>query len=375
MSTVKAPFGGWVEPVNLDQGSTIPLCFVFQLGHKLRPTYITNRLCKAVILDHVLDCQTLDTDRLVFTDQACRKLVKEVRTSVSNTGMNTSNLETSFVSVPGTFLLFRVPTLGFCQLLLVFGEEFRIANCLTRRENDKGFQPKISSYSLLSGWILLHLCFYQNTDEIAISAILGDSGGGWGSTFWQGTRPDNIERFRHLSQCDMPITIREGGICIGSRLSIALLLKCRILSSSLKEVDEGPIQMAKGLLQRDRGNIIQPCIWRLFLEVSELMRKIIVVQAHPILIVGVCLLAQCPIVDKTRTPKGLSKNILLFIGGIHPVLICSLHVLHFNMKSVRSQPSTPPYPPQKAGPYIPALKGRGFTGRLIKMDRKEAVVL
>ena len=92
MSTVKAAFGGGIPLVDLDQVPSIPRCFVFQLGHKLTPTHITDRFCKTVVLDHVLDLQALDADRLVFTDQACRELMQEVTASISNTGMDSSNL-------------------------------------------------------------------------------------------------------------------------------------------------------------------------------------------------------------------------------------------------------------------------------------------
>ncbi len=40
MTTIKAAFGGGVELVNLDEGSSIPLCFVFQLPDELTPTHV-----------------------------------------------------------------------------------------------------------------------------------------------------------------------------------------------------------------------------------------------------------------------------------------------------------------------------------------------
>src|SRR6266568_296524 len=98
MPTVKTSFGRGIPLVNLDQVPSIPLCFVFQLGHKLRPAHVTDSLSKAVVLDHVLDLQALDADRLVFTNQTGRKLMQEVTTPISNTGMDTSNLLTGFGS-------------------------------------------------------------------------------------------------------------------------------------------------------------------------------------------------------------------------------------------------------------------------------------
>ncbi len=54
MSTVGTALGRWVPLVDLDKGSTVPCRFVFQLAHELTPTYVTDGLSQAVVLDHVL---------------------------------------------------------------------------------------------------------------------------------------------------------------------------------------------------------------------------------------------------------------------------------------------------------------------------------
>src|SRR5690348_12810865 len=99
MPTIETALTGRVPPINLDQGSTIPLCFVFQLRHKLRPSDIAHRFGELLVLDHVFDCQRLHTDRLVFTDHACREFVQEITASISDTGMKTSNFLACLVSV------------------------------------------------------------------------------------------------------------------------------------------------------------------------------------------------------------------------------------------------------------------------------------
>src|SRR6266700_6890829 len=99
MSTVEATFGRGIPLVDLDQVPAIPRCFVGQKGHKLTPPHVTDRFSQTVIFDHVLDRQRLDADRLVFTDQTCRELMQEVTASLSDTGMDASNLLTSFGSI------------------------------------------------------------------------------------------------------------------------------------------------------------------------------------------------------------------------------------------------------------------------------------
>jgi hypothetical protein len=51
MSTIKAPFGGRVELVNLDNGSSIPGGFVLQLPDELTPSHVGDGFSQAVVLD------------------------------------------------------------------------------------------------------------------------------------------------------------------------------------------------------------------------------------------------------------------------------------------------------------------------------------
>src|SRR2546429_9373929 len=104
MSTVKAAFGRGIPLVNLDQVAAIPCCLVFEVGHKLTPTHITDSFCQTVVLDHVLHLQALDADRLVFTDQAGRELVQEVAASISDTGMEVRTDSPGFCSTVTLFL-------------------------------------------------------------------------------------------------------------------------------------------------------------------------------------------------------------------------------------------------------------------------------
>ena len=120
MSAVKAAFRRGIPLVDLDKIPAIPCCLIFQLGHELRPTHVTDSFCQTVVLDHVLDVQALNADRLVFTNQPCRELVQEVTASISDTSMDTSNLLTGFGSILATLLLPGMSSLGFGQFLLVF---------------------------------------------------------------------------------------------------------------------------------------------------------------------------------------------------------------------------------------------------------------
>src|SRR5207244_2731632 len=125
-----------------------------QKGHKPTPPHVTDRFSQTVIFDHVLDRQRLDADRLVFTNQTCRELVQEITASLSNTGMDASNLLTGFGSIFTPLLFPGVSPLCFRQFLFVLVEEFRIADRLARREDDERFQAQVSPDGLLY-WVKL----------------------------------------------------------------------------------------------------------------------------------------------------------------------------------------------------------------------------
>jgi hypothetical protein len=86
--------------------------------------------------------------------------------------------------------------------------------------------------------------------------------------------PVNIQRRIHLGKGEvlpMPFE-RIGGI--GSRLTVLLFLERWILSAALKEVHEGAIQVAKGLLDGNRGNLSKPGI--VFLEIRESSCQVVI---------------------------------------------------------------------------------------------------
>src|SRR4051794_12554534 len=118
MTTVKAAFGGWIPFVNLDQGAPIPGGFVLQLSDKFRPPHVTDGFSQAVVFDHILDVQTLDTYDLVFAYDLDRESMLIVSSAVGNLFVNASNLETGFVSILRALFLLCVLSLSLCQLLL-----------------------------------------------------------------------------------------------------------------------------------------------------------------------------------------------------------------------------------------------------------------
>src|SRR6266516_3724315 len=200
MSTVKAAFGRWVPLVHLDNATSIPCRFVLKLSDQFRPTDVTDGFRQTVVLDHVLDLQTLDADDLVFAYDASRELMLVVPSPICHLFLDASHLQTSFCTVLRTFFLFCMTTLCFCQLLCLFGEELGIAVGLPIRGVDHRLQAQIQPNHLRIHFQWLDLFFCQDGDKIAVSFILGDRDAAGLASIRQGTMPHHGKRGLHLRQ-------------------------------------------------------------------------------------------------------------------------------------------------------------------------------
>ena len=76
--------------------------------------------------------------------------------------------------------------------------------------------------------------------------------------------PADIQRGLHLGERQGRAVPGEGVRGIGRALVVSLLLENGIVGAPLEEVDEGPLQMAQGLLKRHGGDFGEKGI--LFLE-------------------------------------------------------------------------------------------------------------
>ncbi len=334
MSAVKAAFGGRIPLVNLDQIPPVPLCFVLQLGHKLTPSYITDRFRERWVLDHVLHLQALDADRLVLTDQARGEFMQEVTATVSDAGMYLGNFFASLRTVLGSPFLLGVSPLRFRQLLLILVEEFGIANIFAIREYHEGLQAQISPDGSSSPRQVCNVLFYQDGHEVAVCTILGDGDTPWFGPIRQGTTPHDGEWYIHLSKCErvsIPLE-RIGGV--GSRLLVTLLLELGVLGPPFKEIQKCLVEVSQGLLQGNRRDLTQPRILRLLLEVCQGERLVFVIEALLLMVEGIRLLAQGPVIEEAATAEGSRKNELLLVCWIDAVLVCSL-LFHVYMVAYR----------------------------------------
>ena len=199
MPTVKAAFGGGIPLVNFDEGSPIPCRFVLKLSDKLTPSHIRDGFRQAVVLNHILDVQTLDTYDLVFAYDASRELVLIVSPSIGYLLMDARNLETGFYAVLGTFFLLGMTALRFCQLLFILGEEFGVAIAVTIGGDDHRLQAQVKPNRRRCDFQWLDILFYQDGNKVAFGFIFGDGDAAWLASVRQWAVPRDVKRGIHFS--------------------------------------------------------------------------------------------------------------------------------------------------------------------------------
>ncbi len=178
MSTLVASLRRWIELVNLDKRASIPVGFIFQLADELAPSHVGYRLGQRVIFDHVLDGKALEADHLVLANHACREFVLIIPSPISNTSVDTGNLQTRLSTILAALLFLGQSALRTGQLLLIFVEIFGVADMLPIRGDDHRLQAKIKPNLRLHHGKGLDIFFHQDGDEVAPCGILGDRDGG-----------------------------------------------------------------------------------------------------------------------------------------------------------------------------------------------------
>src|SRR6266487_223314 len=365
MTTVKATFGGRVPLVNLDEGPSIPSCFILQLPEELTPSHIGDGFGEAVVLDHVLDGKTLDAYDLVLTYDLSRELVLIVTASIGNTSVYSGNLLACFVTVLGTFAFLCQAALCPCQLLLVLGEKLGVAVSMTVRSDDHRFQAQVQPDHFRGNGQGLDLFLNQDGDEVATCTVLQDSHGRGLASIGQGTRPHDVQGRIHLGKREEGSIPLEGSTYVGCRLRTLFLFERGITGTPLKEIDERFIQVAQGLLQGNTSDFTEPYRVLLLLQVSQGRGQMSVVKTFTLLVVGIGFLAERPIIHITHTTKRASQHLLLLVSGITPILVCAFlfHVLHCSIYGVERQGKE-----RRGGAFTPSHEWRRVLPRRFNRD-------
>lgn len=145
----------------------------------------------------------------------------------------------------------------------------------------------------------------------------------------------HVQRRIHLRQGErrtIPCEGRGGGL---RRLDSVFALEGEIVNAPLKEVTKRSAQVAQGVL---RGNLIEPCGFRLVIEDGERSGGLIIANTLLMLLGGIGAQAECPMVDVAHTAKGAGHRLLLLVGWVAslPVRVFLFHDLPMSTYHVNS---------------------------------------
>ena len=322
-----------VPAINLGKGASIPGGLVLQLADELAPSQVADMLCQAVIFQHVLHGQTLYANHLVFADDAGREFVLEIAAFVGDLRVQAGNLPPCFGTVLGALFLAGETALRPRQPPLGLEVETGVLHNFPARKGDHRFEPYINADHLLCVRQHVDAFFHQQGNKVTVGGVFGDGHRRGLASIGQGTRPDDLQRVNHLRKGQLFAVPRECACGVLGGLHPVFALEFGIRCASLEEVAECSFQMPQGLLERDRGDFIEPCAITLLFELGELSRGVMVGNVSLLLNVGLGAQAQGPVVREAYTAKCTGKYARLLVGRIPSVpvgtFLLSLHILLF----------------------------------------------
>ncbi len=362
VSTIATPFGTRKPTVNLDQCTPIPFTLVFKLPHQFTPTRITDRKGKFPILHHVLHRQVLNGDRLVFTYQSSRQLVKKIFSGIRNLLMHLCDFEPRFVSIIRSLLLATQRLLSFFELAVFGSKTFGVCNLFTRTQSDKTGYAQVNPDLIRRVGQGFNLDIDQQGDRPSSRRREFHRNRRGCCAFRQFSAPTDRQRLGGLSKVHLPVFPFESGLGELCTTAVAFLLEVGIFRPSLKEVAKRFLKVSQSLLQGDTAYVIQKLEVILFFPFRQLCRSIAVPDSLLVVVPGFGSQRQSAVIDQASTAHRLSKQGFLLRSRIETVPEGFLrHVSHYNVCSVRS---TSDWAPARVPVAIPpCAKAAGFLAR------------
>lgn len=233
----------------------------------MAPTSVSNRLTQFRVADHVLYLEGFDANNLVLVNQFAGQLVEVVRAAIGDFGVNTRYLQLRLEPVLGAELLLGKPSLVFSQLGGVFSRVTGIAGFLTPARNEQVFNAKVDTDGVRIDAQQFGLEHAKAGHKVPTRTVLGNRyGARRGRKF---PRPANVERLFALGNSESPLGVFERACGEFRRLARILRLEGRVLSPSRPKVLVSRLLMAKALLKRNGGNLIEICKLRELLNFCQ----------------------------------------------------------------------------------------------------------
>ncbi len=334
-------FTGREEAINLSNMATIPTTLVNQLSVKLRPTDITNGLGKAMVFDHPLHIQVFNGNELIILYQLATKFVKEVLPLVGYFFVLASYLYSSFIPSITPLLSFRHSALQSGQPFLRLTKILGSREVLTIGGNSKILQSQIkANLTPLIGWFINFLLYLDGGE---IFTTLGSRYGKVFHCTFNWTMQDYFnpaylgDKYLFIPSRYFVIDLKSLGKL--ARLLTMLLFEGWEVSMFIEKVIVGYVKIAYCHLQGLGMCLIQPNVLRFFLEFSQHLLGIVIIQAFTRFSVIVSSLSQKMVINKATCTKLPGEVGLLFSIWVKSEFVSTfdIHAYNYTLVFVKEQ--------------------------------------
>lgn len=243
-----ASLGGWVERSDLQDLRAAPRSLVFEHLEEGRPSNVRDMFRELLVLQHVLDPQMLHGDDLVFVDEPCGELLKEVSADVRDFLVDAGSADALLPTIVRAWHLPCKVALLPREFLLVFLEHTRIVDGVAGTVGVELLEPDIdadlSRPAGREGDILLD----AKGDEVLLRCRADDCRMQDAPLERAAEADADVPDFRELQ----PFVHEADTVRLVAR-SVALLallprLELRIAGSAGEEVLVGFVEVAQGFL-------------------------------------------------------------------------------------------------------------------------------
>jgi len=247
-----------VPAIDLHELASVPAALVLQLPCKLGPSGVADAPRQRPIADHPTDVEIFDDDRLVFANEPSAQLVEMVPTAVGNTGMQARQLESSLLSVPGSFLGASITTRERAlarQLSVVMAG---VGDVLAGGERHQTAQSDVEADGSLElqQWFDRRVVA-EDRHVPATCSIEAYGDTGRLDAIGQRARPADHQRRHHLREIDLAVLHSEGATCVDRRSPVVSPLEAGVLRALREEVGVGRLKVPQRLLQRHTRDLVQ----------------------------------------------------------------------------------------------------------------------
>lgn len=274
-----ASLGGRIERPDLQDFRAAPCGLVLQHLEEGGPADIRDMLRELLVLQHVLDPQMLHGDDLVFVDEPCGELLKEVPAGVRDLLVDACCADALLPAVARAGHLPRQPALLPREFLMVFEEEAMVRDGIAGAVCTELFEPDIDAEASRPARREGDLLLYAEGDEVLLRCRTDDRCVQDAPLERAAEVDADVPNFREL---EFPVHEADAVRLVARAVALLVLLprfKLRVAGSAGEEVLVGFVEVAQGFLQRHGVNLPQPRRFLAALHVRQETARIFVRDA------------------------------------------------------------------------------------------------